>query len=193
MQPVLDDLAFVDSNRFPKTGRDGFPEVTTIAARKSNKVDSAPGEGIGLDTQDEKSRAFADRLGMTVVGVARDSISGRLAPIDRPELGAWLCDPAKRALFDVVIAYRRKLSATPSGIRRSLNSATRPRSFTRSIPVSRSATVPTQLRRCVGQYDNFGAEVEDTICAWPYPDGRAARRDHREITWSSGVPALLLA
>jgi DNA invertase Pin-like site-specific DNA recombinase len=56
--------------------------------------------------QDEKSRAFADRLGMTVVGVARDTISGRLAPIDRPELGAWLCDPAKRARCNVVIAYR---------------------------------------------------------------------------------------
>jgi hypothetical protein len=39
----------------------------------------------------------------------------------------------------------------------------------------------------------LGAEVEDTICAWSYADGRAARRDHREITWSSGVPALLLA
>jgi DNA invertase Pin-like site-specific DNA recombinase len=77
-----------------------------IAARKSNKVDSATGEGIGLDTQDEKSREFADRLGITVVGAARDTISGRLAPIDRPDLGSWLSDPAKRALFDVVIAYR---------------------------------------------------------------------------------------
>jgi hypothetical protein len=57
----------------------------------------------------------------------------------------------------------------------------------------RKTLVPATVWRCVGQYDNFGAEVEDTICAWPYPDGRAARRDHREITWSSGVRALLLA
>jgi DNA invertase Pin-like site-specific DNA recombinase len=77
-----------------------------IAARKSNKVDSATGEGIGLDTQDEKARAFCERLGIDVVGLARDTISGRLAPIDRPDLGAWLGDPARRALFDVVIAYR---------------------------------------------------------------------------------------
>ena len=67
-----------------------------IAARKSNKVDSATGEGIGLDTQDEKAREFADRLGITVVGVARDTISGRMAPIDRPELGAWLSGVAAR-------------------------------------------------------------------------------------------------
>jgi DNA invertase Pin-like site-specific DNA recombinase len=77
-----------------------------IAARKSNKVDSATGEGIGLDTQDEKARAFCDRLGLTVVSVARDTISGRLAPIDRPDLGSWLTDPARLALFDCVVAYR---------------------------------------------------------------------------------------
>jgi site-specific DNA recombinase len=77
-----------------------------IAARKSNKVDSATGEGIGLDTQDEKAREFCDRLKITVVGAARDTISGRLAPIDRPDLGSWLTDPARLALFDAVVAYR---------------------------------------------------------------------------------------
>ena len=77
-----------------------------IAARKSNKVDTATGEGIGITTQDERSREFCDRLDWSVVGVARDVVSGRVAPIDRPELGAWLGDPAKMALFDVVVAYR---------------------------------------------------------------------------------------
>jgi DNA invertase Pin-like site-specific DNA recombinase len=77
-----------------------------IAARKSNKVDTATGEGIGITTQDERSRAFCERLDWTVVGVARDVISGRVAPIDRPDLGAWLSDPAKLALFDVVVAYK---------------------------------------------------------------------------------------
>jgi DNA invertase Pin-like site-specific DNA recombinase len=77
-----------------------------IAARKSNKVDSATGEGIGLDTQDEKARAFCDRPGITVVGAARDTISGRMAPMDRPDLGSWLTDPAKLVLFDVIVAYR---------------------------------------------------------------------------------------
>lgn len=66
-----------------------------IAARKSNEADTASGEGIGLDTQDEHSREFCERLGIEVVGVARDVISGRVAPIDRKDLGAWLSDPAK--------------------------------------------------------------------------------------------------
>lgn len=77
-----------------------------IAARKSNAVDSETGEGIGLDTQDEYARQFCERLTWEVVGAARDTISGRLAPIDRPDLGSWLGDPAKLALFDVVVAYR---------------------------------------------------------------------------------------
>lgn len=75
-----------------------------IAARKSNKVDSLTGEGIGLDTQDEKASAFCERLGIEVAGVARDTITGRIAPIDRPELGHWLRDRIQD--FDAVIAYK---------------------------------------------------------------------------------------
>jgi DNA invertase Pin-like site-specific DNA recombinase len=77
-----------------------------IAARKSNKVDTATGEGIGLDTQDDKSTAFCERLGWPIAGVARDVISGRVAPIEREDLGKWLNDPAKRAQFDCVVAYQ---------------------------------------------------------------------------------------
>lgn len=77
-----------------------------IAARKSNKkVGVKGGEGINLTTQDEKSRGFCVRNGMTIVDVAKDIISGRVAPIDRKELGAWLSDPAKRAQFDCIVAY----------------------------------------------------------------------------------------
>ena len=72
-----------------------------IAARKSNKVDR--GEGMSLDTQDEYARKFCDRLGLDVVGVARDTISGRTAPIDRRDLGAWLKEPWK---FDVIVAWK---------------------------------------------------------------------------------------
>jgi site-specific DNA recombinase len=77
-----------------------------IAARKSNKVDTATGEGIGLDTQDEKAREFCERMGWDVVGAARDVISGRVAPINREDLGAWLNDPAKLVQFDVLVAYK---------------------------------------------------------------------------------------
>jgi DNA invertase Pin-like site-specific DNA recombinase len=77
-----------------------------IAARKSNKVDTATGEGIGLDTQDSKAREFCERMGWEVVGAARDVITGRIAPIDRPDLGTWLSDPAKRSRYDCVVAYQ---------------------------------------------------------------------------------------
>jgi DNA invertase Pin-like site-specific DNA recombinase len=71
-----------------------------IAARKSNKVDG--GEGHSLDTQDDHSRAFCERLGWEIAGVARDTISGRVAPIDRKDLASWLSEPWR---FDVVVAY----------------------------------------------------------------------------------------
>jgi DNA invertase Pin-like site-specific DNA recombinase len=72
-----------------------------IAARKSTKVDGR--EGHSLHTQDEHARAFCERLGWEVAGVARDTISGRVAPLDRKGLGAWLAEPTR---FDVVVAYR---------------------------------------------------------------------------------------
>jgi len=58
-----------------------------IAARKSNKVASKTGDGIGLDTQDTLAGEFAERNGYDVAGVARDTISGTVAPMDRRELG----------------------------------------------------------------------------------------------------------
>lgn len=72
-----------------------------IAARKSTKVDGH--EGHSLHTQDQHSRAFCERLDWEVVGVASDTISGRVAPIDRKELGRWLAEPHR---FDLVVAYR---------------------------------------------------------------------------------------
>jgi len=72
-----------------------------IAARKSTKVDGK--EGYSLHTQDDYARAFCERLSLEVVGVASDTISGRVAPVDRKSLGAWLAEPHR---FDVVVAYR---------------------------------------------------------------------------------------
>jgi site-specific DNA recombinase len=72
-----------------------------IAARKSTKVDGR--EGYSLHTQDEHARAFVERQGWEVVGVASDTISWRVAPIDRKDLGTWLAEPHR---FDVVVAYQ---------------------------------------------------------------------------------------
>ncbi len=72
-----------------------------IAARKSNKVDGK--EGHSLETQDQRAREFCERMGWEIVGVARDTISGRIAPVDRRELGAWLAQPHT---FDAIVAYK---------------------------------------------------------------------------------------
>src|ERR1700722_10505645 len=80
-----------------------------IPARKSTKVDG--GEGHSLDTQDERAREFCKRQAWEVAGVARDTVSGRVAPIDRKSLGAWLAKPES---FDVIVAYRSdRLSRGP--------------------------------------------------------------------------------
>jgi len=75
-----------------------------IPARLSSKKDGR--EGIGLDTQDQRSRDFCEREGHTVVTVTRDTISGAVAPMDRRQLGPWVTDPAKIAQYDAIVAYK---------------------------------------------------------------------------------------
>ena len=76
-----------------------------IAARLS-KLQRGGQQGIGIDTQDEKSRAFCEREGMTVVGVVADTKSGTVAPWDRKNLKPWVTDPEKLAMYDAVVAYK---------------------------------------------------------------------------------------
>ena len=76
-----------------------------IAARLS-KLQRGGLQGIGIDTQDEKSRAFREREGMTVVGVVADTKSGTVAPWDRKNLKPWVTEPEKMALYDAVVAYK---------------------------------------------------------------------------------------
>jgi DNA invertase Pin-like site-specific DNA recombinase len=76
-----------------------------IAARLSRKQKGGD-EGIGLDTQDERSREFVDRMGWELAGVARDTISGTKAPIDRKDLGKWISDPDLRATYDCIVAFK---------------------------------------------------------------------------------------
>jgi site-specific DNA recombinase len=74
-----------------------------IAARLSRKQANGD-EGIGLDTQDSRSRAFVERMDWELAGVARDTISGTRAPVDRKDLGRWL--NGRREQFDVIVAYK---------------------------------------------------------------------------------------
>lgn len=74
-----------------------------IAARKSTKAADNQ-EGASLDTQDTLAREFAERMDWTVAGLARDTVSGRKAPVDRKELGDWLKN--RLGEFDCVLAYK---------------------------------------------------------------------------------------
>ena len=76
-----------------------------IAARLS-KLQRGGQQGIGIDTQDEKSRAFCEREGMTVVDVVADTKSGTVAPWDRKNLKPWVTEPEKMAMYDAVVAYK---------------------------------------------------------------------------------------
>jgi DNA invertase Pin-like site-specific DNA recombinase len=78
-----------------------------VAARLSRKhANSEYGNGLGIDTQDEDSRQYAEREGWNIVAVVADTKSGTVAPWDRRNLRAWVTRPEKLAMYDVIIAYK---------------------------------------------------------------------------------------
>ena len=60
----------------------------------------------GIDTQDQDARSWAERSGHEIIGVAADKISGRTSPVDRPNLGPWLKDPALMARYDGIVVSK---------------------------------------------------------------------------------------
>ena len=71
-----------------------------------SKLQRGGQQDIGIDTQDEKSRAFCDREAMTVVAVVADTKSGTVAPWDRKNLKPWVTESEKMARYDAVVAYK---------------------------------------------------------------------------------------
>jgi len=67
-----------------------------LAARSSRKPrkdasgESAPDEGLGIQTQDERAREWAEREGHVIVDIAADVRSGEVPPWDRPNLRPWV-------------------------------------------------------------------------------------------------------
>ena len=86
--------------------RPGERPVRALIAARLSKLQRGGQQGIGIDTQDEKSRAFCEREGMTVIGVVADTKSGTVAPWDRKNLKPWVTDPEKMAMYDAVVAYK---------------------------------------------------------------------------------------
>ena len=76
-----------------------------LAARLS--VKRADGQqGIGIETQDQRSSEWAERAGHTVVAVVADVKSGTVAPWDRPNLRPWVTDPDLLVSYDGILAYK---------------------------------------------------------------------------------------
>lgn len=76
-----------------------------IAARLSQlQKDGRP--GIGIETQDERSREWAERENHHVVTVVADTVTGTKAPFDRKNLKEWVTDASKMAQYDGIVAYR---------------------------------------------------------------------------------------
>lgn len=116
------------------SNHDEAPLRLLLAARLSRKPrkdansTSRPDEGIGIQTQDELGRVWAQREGYVVVGVAADTRSGTVPPWDRKHLRSWVScgcawcreadeqrgipkrkrvyDPPKLALYDGVLAFK---------------------------------------------------------------------------------------
>lgn len=77
-----------------------------IAARLSRVATRQDTEGLGIDTQDKRSRQWAEANGHEVIGIAADHRSGTIAPWDRKHLRPWVTQPAKMALYDGILAYK---------------------------------------------------------------------------------------
>ena len=91
-----------------------------LAARSSRKPrkdangEPVPDEGLGIQTQDERARKWAEDEGHVIVDVAADVRSGDVPPWDRPNLrpwvacGCWWCEdqddkrnlPKRRRVYD---------------------------------------------------------------------------------------------
>jgi hypothetical protein len=84
----------------------GQRPVRALIAARLSKLQRGGQQGIGIDTQDEKSRAFCEREGMTVIHVVADTKSGTVAPWDRKNLKPWVTESEKMAMYDAVVAYK---------------------------------------------------------------------------------------
>src|SRR6266566_8798550 len=74
-----------------------------LAARLSTKTTT---EGLGIETQDQRGREWAEREGHEIVATAADYKSGRVAPWDRPNLKPWVTRPDKMQDYDGILAYK---------------------------------------------------------------------------------------
>lgn len=78
-----------------------------LAARKSRKPRKDDAEAQAEDTryerQDFRAKRWAEEKGHTVVHATADTVSSQTAPWKRKQLGPWMTDPAKMAMYDGIL------------------------------------------------------------------------------------------
>ena len=81
--------------------------MKVIVAARLSKLQKDGRAGIGLDTQDTRSQAWAEREGHEVItDPIADTKSGTVPPMDRPNLRPWVTKPELMSQYDGIIAYR---------------------------------------------------------------------------------------
>ena len=83
---------------------EGYPPMRLLLAARLSQL--VRGNETGIDTQDEDAREWALRNGHTIVGVAADDISGTVSPFKRRNLGPWLSDPNRVAMYDGILVTK---------------------------------------------------------------------------------------
>lgn len=63
-------------------------------------------DGMGIETQDERSREWAQREGHTVIDTAADIKSGKVPPWRRKYLKPWVTKPELMVQYDGILAYK---------------------------------------------------------------------------------------
>jgi DNA invertase Pin-like site-specific DNA recombinase len=86
-----------------------FPVI--IAARLSQRPGKKRGrrewdQGLGIDSQDKRSREWCDAQDLRVVAMVADYKSGRIAPWDRPHLKPWVTQPELMQQYKGIVAFK---------------------------------------------------------------------------------------
>jgi len=81
-------------------------KLKLLLAARLSKLQQDGQQGMGIETQDERSREWAEREGHTVIGVAADTKSGTVPPWKRPNLRPWVTKSELMTEYDGILAYK---------------------------------------------------------------------------------------
>jgi DNA invertase Pin-like site-specific DNA recombinase len=80
--------------------------LRVLLVARLSKLQSDGRQGMGIETQDERCREWAQREGHTVVDIAADTKSGTVSPWHRKNLKPWVTRPELMVQYDAIVAYK---------------------------------------------------------------------------------------